>query len=91
MAADLVDQEELEGLVGPVDLDDVLGEVALVLHPQGQRGEVRVAGAHVVGQPQGGGGGGGGGGLARGLGVQALVRVVDAVAAGQMGTEETAQ
>lgn len=50
-----MDEEEPEGLVGPVNLDDVLREVVLVLHPQRQRGQVRVAGAHVVGQPQRGG------------------------------------
>ena len=61
---DLVDEEEPEGLVGPVDLDDVLREVTLVLHPQRQRGQVRVAGAHVVGQPQSGRGGRGRGRLA---------------------------
>ena len=59
-----MDEEEPEGLVGPVNLDDVLREVVLVLHPQRQRGQVRVAGAHVVGQPQRGGRGRGRGRLA---------------------------
>ena len=59
-----MDEEEPEGLVGPVDLDDVLREVTLVLHPQRQRGQVGVAGAHVVGQPQRGRGGRGRGRLA---------------------------